>query len=172
MSRGSDLRRVIGWSAALLALGGVAGLAWFWLAEPGEWEVTELGLSRSEDEVRAQFAVIVRFVVIGAVLCFGWGWAAGHRLRDVGWLLAPVFALVPGLAAVIAWQVGVVLGPSDPAEAVNLALGDRVPAQLEIDAIAAFLVWPMFALAGLVLAAWLDRSNDAEPAEDVTADLG
>lgn len=164
-------KRVAGWSAALLALGGVAGLVWFWLADPGEWEVTQLGLVRSEDEVRAQFAVIVSFVTIGALLCFGWGWAAGHRLRDVGWPLVPVFALVPGLAALIAWQVGVLLGPSNPAEAGNLSQGDRVPAQLEIDAVAPFLVWPMFALAGLVLAAWLDRSDDAEAAGGVTADL-
>ncbi|MGH3457361.1 MAG: hypothetical protein ACRDPN_04005 [Aeromicrobium sp.] len=155
------MMRVVWWSAVMLGLGVVGGLIWFWLAEPGEWEFTELGLVRSEGEVRAQFAVIVVFVLIGVVLCFGWGSIAGHVLRDIGWRLVPVFAVVAGVAGLIAWRVGVALGPSDPRDAAdNLSIGDRLPAQLAIDAVAPFLVWPMFALAGLLLAAWLDRSED------------
>ncbi|MGI9084542.1 MAG: hypothetical protein ACR2FE_04535 [Aeromicrobium sp.] len=169
------MKRLAAWCALMLALGVAGGLSWFWLAEPGEWVVNPQGLVRSEDELRGQFAGLVTFVLVGVVLCFVWGWVAGHVLRDIGWLRVPVFALVPGIAALIAWRVGVALGPSDPRELVDdprfaagLSLGDRLPAQLEIDAVAPFLVWPMFALAGLLLAAWLERSEDDPTAEPMT----
>jgi hypothetical protein len=58
--------------------------------------------------------------------------------------------------------VGVALGPPHPSDVVNPSLGDRLPAPLEIDAVAPFLVWPMFVLLGLLVASWLDRSQDDE----------
>ena len=84
-------------------------------------------------------------------------------------MLVPVFAAAAGAAAVIAWQVGVVLGPSDPRETAHPALGDRLPSPLDIDAVAPFIVWPMFALLGLLLAAWLDRS-DSDSIDDFASD--
>jgi len=153
------MRRVVGWCVVMLVLGGVGGLLWLWLAEPAEWEVTTQGIILTEDAARGQFAVVVTFVTIGAVLCVLWGWAAGRSLRELGWVLVPVFASAAALASLAAWQVGVRLGPSDPREAVDPAIGDRLSASLEIDAVAPFLVWPMFALIGLLLSAWLDRSE-------------
>lgn len=144
----------------MLALGVGGGLLWLWLAEPAEWEVTTQGIILTEDAARGQFAVVVTFVIIGAGLCLLWGWAAGRSLRELGWVLVPVFAAVAALAAVVAWQVGVQLGPSDPRDAIDPAIGDRIPAPLDIDAVAPFLVWPMFALIGLLVSAWLDRSED------------
>ena len=157
------------WCMGMLVLGVVGGLAWLWLAEPAQWQVTERGIILTEEAARGQFRVVVRFVTIGAVVCFVWGWLAGHVLRELGWVLVPVFAAVAGLASVIAWQVGVALGPPHPRDVTDPTLGDRLPAPLEIDAVAPFLVWPMFALAGLLLAAWLDRRGDAE---HVMADHG
>jgi hypothetical protein len=154
------MRRVAGWTVIMLALGVVGGLAWLWLADPAEWEITEQGIILTEDAARGQFAVVVTFVCIGAVLCLLWGWAAGRSLREVGWKLVPLFAAVAALAAVTAWQVGVLLGPSDPRDAVDPAIGERLPSPLEIDAVAPFLVWPMFALIGLLLSAWLERGED------------
>jgi len=162
--------RVVLWSIGMLLLGAAGGLLWLWLAEPAVWQVTERGIVLTEDAARGQFAVVVTFVSLGAALCFVWGWVAGHALREVGWMLVPIFASVAGVAAVIAWQVGVAVGPSDdprdladdPNVVATLALGDRLPAPLEIDAVAPFLVWPMFALLGLLMAAWLDRSEDDE----------
>jgi hypothetical protein len=155
------------WSVGMLVLGVITGLVWLWLAEPAEWEVTTKGIILTEEAARGQFAVVVTFVSVGAVTCFLWGWVAGHVLRELGWVLVPVFAAVAGLAAVIAWRVGVELGPADPRDVADPSLGDRLPAPLEVDAVAPFLVWPMFALAGLLVAAWLDRREDAE---DVMAD--
>ena len=156
------MRRVVLWSAGMLVLGAAGGLIWLWLAEPAEWEVTTLGIVLTEEAARGQFAVIVTFVSVGAVLCFGWGWAAGRALREVGWLLVPAFALMAGGAAVIAWQIGAALGPTHPRDVADPSLGDRLPAPLEIDSVAPFLVWPMFALLGLLVAAWLDRSGADE----------
>ena len=161
------MTRVVLWSVGMLVLGVVGGLVWLWLAEPAEWEVTAEGIVLTEEAARGQFAVVVTFVSVGAVICFLWGWVAGHVLRELGWVLVPVFAAVAGLSAVIAWRVGVELGPADPRDVVDPSLGDRLPASLEVDAVAPFLVWPMFALAGLLVAAWLDRRVDAE---DVIAD--
>ena len=163
------MRRVALWSVGMLVLGVVGGLVWLWLAEPAEWEVTAQGIILTEEAAQGQFRVIVTFVTIGAVVCSCWGVVAGHALRDVGWVLVPVFAGVAGLASVIAWQVGVALGPVHPRDVTDPSLGDRLPAPLEIDTVAPFLVWPMFALAGLWLAALLDRRGDAE---HVTADHG
>jgi hypothetical protein len=113
--------------------------------------------------------VVVRFIIVGAALSVGWGVLAGRALRELGWVLVPVFAAAAGLAGVIAWRLGAALGPSDPRETVKPSLGDRLPAQLNIDAVAPFLVWPMFALIGLLLAAWLDHS-DEDSDDDLMAD--
>lgn len=163
MSGVPGVRRVVLWSVGMLVLGAAGGLLWLWLAEPAVWEVTERGIVLTEGASQSQFAVVVMFVGLGAGLCFVWGWVAGHALRELGWVLVPVFAGVSGVAAVIAWQVGVVLGPTDPRDIrtmAGLSLGDRLPAPHDIDAVAPFLVWPMFAVLGLLMAAWLDRSED------------
>jgi hypothetical protein len=152
----------------MLLLGVLAGAAWSWIAEPAKWEVTAQGITLTEDAVRTRFAAVVAFVIIGAVVCSLWAVVAGHVLREIGWVLVPVFAAVAGLASVVAWQVGLALGPSDhpedladdPEKLASLSIGDRLPAPLEIDAVAPFLMWPIFALAGLLVSAWLDPSDD------------
>ena len=166
------MKRVLIASVIMLALGVAGGLLWVWLAEPAQWEVTDRGIILTEDAARGQFEVILAFVGIGAVLCLGWGLVTGHVLRDIGWRLVPVFAVIATAAALIAWRVGIMLGPADPRETVSPSLGDRLPAQLEIDAVAPFVVWPIFALAGLLLAAWLDRSDDIEPSDELMAGHG
>ncbi len=164
------VRRVVLWSAGMLALGVLGGLLWLWLADPSEWQVTAQGIVLTEEAARGQFAVVVTFVGVGAALSFGWGWAAGHALRELGWVLVPVFGAVAGAAAVLAWRMGVALGPPHPRDAPDPSLGDRLPAPLAIDAVAPFLVWPMLALLGLLVSAWLDRSED-EPSEPMTEHL-
>lgn len=154
------MRRASGWVIILLALGALGGLVWLWLAEPAEWEVTEQGTVLTESAARGQFAVVVTFLLVGAVLCFVWGWAAGRSLRELGWRLVPLFAVTASLAALIAWQVGLALGPPDPRDVADPAIGDRLSSPLEVDAVAPFLVWPMFALLGLLVAAWLERGAD------------
>ncbi len=52
----------------------------------------------------------------------------------------------------IAWRLGVRLGPPDPSSVKGASVGDHVPAKLAIDGMAPFLVWPIFGLVGLIVA--------------------
>ena len=164
------MKRILLASVVMIVLGAVGGLLWLWLAEPAEWEVTQRGIILTEDAARGQFEVVVAFVGIGAVLCLVWGLVAGRSLHDVGWPLVPLFVVAASVAALIAWRIGVALGPADPRETVHPALGDRLPAQLEIDAFAPFLAWPIFAVLGLLLAAWLDRSDESDLVDELVDD--
>lgn len=135
---------------ALLVLALVAGLMWTWLAQPAEWEVREQGVVLTEAASQGQFSVIVVFVLIGIVTSFVWAWGVSWALADLGWLLIPLVVILTVLASVIAWQVGVAFGPPSPASVSGASVGDRIPAQLEVDGLAPFLAWPIFGLAGVI----------------------
>ncbi|MRJ77776.1 hypothetical protein GEV29_14625 [Aeromicrobium sp. SMF47] len=156
-------RRVVLAAVVMLLLGVVGGLVWVWLADPAQWQVTSRGIVMSESESQGQFGVIVVFVAIGAVVSLGWGWVTGRRLEELGWVLTPFVVVVTVLAALLAWRIGVELGPPDPATVARPSVGDRIPAQLKIDGIVPFLVWPIFGLIGLVGAVWSTR-REPDPA--------
>ena len=82
--------------------------------------------------------------------------------------MVPVFALVAVAAGLIAWKVGAILGPPDPATVKDAKLGGSIPQQLTIDAVAPFLVWPIFAMVGQFLAVYLtgDRGHDGSRHRD------
>lgn len=143
-------RRLRAASGALLALAVLAGLAWTWLARPAEWEVREQGVVLTEAASRGQFSVIVVFVLIGVVTSLVWAGATAWALADLGWLLIPIVVVLTVLASIIAWQVGVAFGPPSPASLRDVAVGDRLPAQLEVDGLAPFLAWPIFGLVGVI----------------------
>jgi hypothetical protein len=149
----------------MLVLGVAAGLVWLWLAAPAEWEARDTGLVLTEAASKGQFSVIVTFVLIGAVASLMAGWAVGWRAHDLGWVLTPLVVVGTVAAAVVAWRVGVLLGPPDPTTATGVTVGDRVPAELEVDGIAPFLVWPIFGLLGLIVATWVSRTHDDAPSE-------
>lgn len=146
--------------AAMLLLGVAAGVVWQWQAEPAEWLVRPDGsIVLNELAARDQFGVIVVFVVVGAVASLIWGFASAFALRDLGWRLTPFIVATTLVAAVIAWQVGMELGPVGPRDAVDPGVGDRLPSKLEIDSLAAFFVWPIFGVAGLLLSMWLSKDD-------------
>lgn len=152
-----SLRRVLLASILMLLLGIVAGLAWLWLADPAEWEVTARGIVLTESASQGQFSVLVTFVAVGALVSLAWGWGVGWRLQELGWVLTPLVVVMTVLAALVAWRIGVALGPPSPATVADPSLGDRIPAQLKVDGIVPFLVWPIFGLIGLVGATWATR---------------
>lgn len=153
---------VIKWVVAVVALGTASGFAWLLLANPAEWEVTADGIILTEEGAKGRFGVIVTFVLIGIVASFVWGLAAGLKLHDLGWPLVPLFVLGTLLASVIAWRIGATFGPPDPASVTGTTVGDKLPQQLTIDSFAPFLVWPIFALFGLLLAVYYS-SGDVGP---------
>ncbi|MEO6470691.1 MAG: hypothetical protein ABIR57_02540 [Aeromicrobium sp.] len=145
---------VIKWVGAMLILGAASGLVWLWLAEPAEYKVTPQGAILDEQGAKGRFGVIVTFVVIGMIAALLWGLLAGMQLSDRGWVMVPVFALASAAAGLIAWRVGVVLGPPDPATVRDTTIGHKIPQRLAIDTASPFLVWPIFALMGLFIAAY------------------
>lgn len=152
-------RRVALASIAVLAMGLVAGLVWLWLAEPAQWVVRDNGIALTEGAAKGQFSVIVLFVGLGVVGSLLAGAGIGWTLQDLGWSITPLVIVLTTIAALIAWRIGVELGPADPAT-VGGAVGDKISAPLEVDALAAFLAWPIAGLLGVVLAVGLDRRPD------------
>ncbi len=147
--------------AAMLLLGVAAGVVWQWRANPAQWEVRADGsIVLTEIAAREQFGVIVLFVIAGAVVSLLWGLTATALLRDLGWRLTPLIVVTTLAAAVIAWRVGVMLGPVGPQDAVDPAIGDRLPSKLAIDGVAAFVVWPIFGVMGLLITMWLSKDDE------------
>jgi hypothetical protein len=145
------VRRVALSVVLMLLLGVVAGLVWLWVADPADWEARSTGIVLTEGAARDQFSVVVAFAMIGAVVSLGWAWISAVVLEDIGWLITPVVVVASVLAGVIAWRVGVELGPPSPAGVTGVEVGDTIPSRLAVDGVAPFLVWPIFGLIGVVV---------------------
>ena len=145
----------------MLLLGVAVGFVWEALAKPAEWEVREGGsIVLTEIAARDQFGVIVVFVIAGIIASLVWGVVATLVLKDLGWRLTPLVVVATLAAAVIAWRIGVAIGPVGPREAVDPAVGDRLPSKLAVDGIAPFFAWPVFGVAGIVLTTWMRKDED------------
>ena len=161
--RTSVARRLLVSTLATILLGIVAGLVWLWLAHPAEWEARANGIVLTEAASKGQFSVIVVFVIIGAIASIVGGWVAVRVLPDLGWLLTPVVLVLTVVAGLVAWRVGVELGPPSPGSVAGVQVGDRVPSELAVDGVAPFLVWPIFGLVGVIGATWAgDRRTGRE----------
>ena len=134
----------------MLLMGVAAGFVWERFTSPAEWEVRETGLVMDEAASKGQFTAIVVFVVVGIVASLLLGGVLAWSLRDMGWMTTPFVIVAAGAASVIAWRVGVHLGPPNPSSVKDVAVGDHVPARLSIDALAPFIAWPVFGLVGLI----------------------
>lgn len=99
---------------------------------------------------KGQFAVIVVFIAIGAVASLLLGSFMAWALRDAGWVTTPLVVVATLAAAVIAWRLGVLLGPPDPSSVKDVSVGGHVPARLDVNGFSAFLVWPISGLVGLI----------------------
>jgi len=144
----------------MLFLGVAAGFVWERIASPAEWEVTRTGLQMDEAASEGRFGVVVMFVLVGVLACLAWGAFAALTLRDLSWVVTPFILVLTAAAAVVAWRVGVTLGPPDPTTVKDVAVGDQVPARLAIDGIAPFLVWPIFGLVGFIVTTLLGTRLD------------
>lgn len=163
-------RRAVALSmVAAVVIGVAAAVVWAWLAEPAQWQIRENGVVLTEGAAKAQFSVVVVFVLIGMVSSIVAGLAMGWFLDALGWVVVPLAIALTLASGLIAWQLGVQLGPPDPATASGGSVGDTISAQLEIDAIAPFLAWPIAGLLGVVVAACIDRRSDHDAQQSVAA---
>jgi hypothetical protein len=132
-------------------MGVAAGFVWELLATPAEWEVRDTGIVMDEAASKGQFSVLVVFVAVGIVASLLLGSVLAWALRDAGWVVTPLVVAATVAASVIAWRLGILLGPPDPSSVKGVSVGDHIPARLAIDGLTPFLVWPIFGLIGLIV---------------------
>lgn len=153
----SQIARAIAITCVAFVVAGIVA-AWLWAqwADPPTYQVLKNSAIMGEEEAGRQFGVDMTFALIGLGLAVPVGFLAGWRWHRVGWPLVVGAAISAGLAAVVAWRLGVVWGPSDPANVWRSAQpGDHLPEELAVHAKGLLLVWPIGALAGLLLAVLL-----------------
>ncbi len=144
------------------AVGGlvIAGL-WVWFADPPYSVVQGNNAFRSSAELGREFGIDVAFAAACLLVAVPLGAAVGLWGQRVGWPLAVVLVLAAGLASVIAWQVGGVLGPDDPRDLIAGASdGDRLYEPLDLHARGLFLTAPVGALIGFITAVYLTGRSD------------
>lgn len=140
--------------AGAVVTGGLSAILWSQLAQPAQWQVRDAGLVLTEEASQGQFAVVVVFTLIGVLASLVWSIGATVVLRDLGWPLVLVAVGGSLLAALVAWRLGVLLGPPPPGSVSGLSVGDTVPGELVLDSVAPFVMWPAAALMGVLLATW------------------
>lgn len=153
---GGLFRAVLNALAGFVIAGAVIGFVWSQIAQPSAFTVDSGQAFMGEAEAGRQFGVAVAYTWLGAITALVLGFVLGLRLHRHGWAIALIAAAAASVAAVIAWRVGLALGPPDPKSVIAAASdGERVPRRLEIDSYGILLVWPVLALAGLLSAiAW------------------
>lgn len=149
-------------SAAVLGVAG--GLAWWQLAEPGQWQMRDVGIALTEEASRGQFQVVVVFTLVGVIAALAWAVVLSLLAREAGWPLVVLLIIGAVLASLVAWQVGSTLGPPPPETVAGLEDGDTVPDELMVDSVAPFLAWPIAALVGVLLVSW-GRGRERSPYE-------
>jgi hypothetical protein len=154
-TRGRALALVGPAVVGMLLLGVVVGWLWDALARPAQWQVTERGILLTEEASGRQVGVELLFVALGAAASLLAGLVVGHLLRRLGWGVVPLVVAGTGAASVVAWRVGLWLGPGDPAATPDPQVGQRIPAQLAVESLASFVVWPIAGLVGVLVVTWL-----------------
>lgn len=151
VSRSEVLRSIAVTSAMFVALGCLAAWLWSIWAEPAHFVVTRDNAVMDELEAGRQFGTDVVYGAIAVVGGLAAGSVLGWRHVRAGWVLAVVTAVAAGVAALIAWRLGIVLGPPAPQSVLGDArVGDVVPERLDVHARGLLLLWPIASLAGLI----------------------
>ena len=148
----ADLARCAVVTLALFAvLGCLAGWLWSVWADPPQFVVTRNGAVMGAIEAGRSFGPDVVFSAITVVAGLTLGSLLGWRYGRVGWLLPVLAAVAAGIAAIIAWRLGIALGPPDPATALqDASTGDLMPERLDVHARGLLLLWPVAALVGVI----------------------
>ncbi|MTE18620.1 hypothetical protein F0L17_05630 [Streptomyces sp. TRM43335] len=160
----ADAARV---AAALTAAGVVLGLLWLWLAPrvPVVSDGTAVYLRNSEGEeaVGADGTFVLLALGIGAL-----SGAAVFLARRRGGIGVPIgLAVGAVLGSVLAWRLGVWLGPEQDlvARAREVGEGKVFDGPLELRAKGALLAWPLAALATHLALTGVFDPRDPEPGE-------
>lgn len=164
----ADLLAVL---AVLAALGTLAGVLWWVLVEPAELTRAPGGaVALGELELGKRFAADGWYAVLAAVAGFlagvGLTWWRSRDYRVTTVLLVVGAMLAAGVMAGVGW----LLGPEPPELALRgQPRGATAPAQLVVDALPVYLLWPIGALAGALMVLW---SSPGVPPSDTPDSFG
>jgi LPXTG-motif cell wall-anchored protein len=148
----ADLRSAAGIVAALALVGVPAGLLWWALAPRADFRVTDTGpvpIGDVSPELLVADDAVFALVLAGAGLLAGVAAWFLRRRRGVATVLA--LALGACLMAVVAWQVGELLG-AGPSETELADVGARLTTSLTLSSPAAMALAPFTALLAYVVA--------------------
>jgi len=157
-----DAGVVLAWFVALGLLGAVI---WWQITPLAEYTRTATNAEMGEDQLGVEVAADGWFFVIATVggLLSGITLLSLRRRDPVAMVV--LVTLGAGVASWLMLRVGLWLGPADPKHVLpGVAVGAKVPLQLEPQAMAVTLVWPIAALLGAVGVIWgLDTYVDKAP---------
>ncbi|WP_164704642.1 LPXTG cell wall anchor domain-containing protein [Blastococcus litoris] len=166
----ADLRSSVLLVLALALAGVPAGLLWWALAPRADFRVTDAGpeaIGQVSGELLVADDAVYALVLLGVGLLAGAAAWFLRRRRGVATVLA--LALGSCAAAVVAWQVGELLG-AGPSEAELAQVGARVTTSLTLGSPPAMALAPFGALLAYVAAVLyarddgLGRTAEASPA--------
>jgi len=148
----ADLRSAAGIVAGLALAGVPAGLLWWALAPRADFRITETGpvpIGEVSPELLVADDAVLALVLAGVGVLAGVAAWFLRRRRGVATVLA--LALGTCVTAVVAWQVGELLG-AGPSEAQLADVGARVTTSLTLSSPAAMALAPFTALLAYVVA--------------------
>lgn len=158
-----------------IGAGVLAGIVWALTASsPGYVVAPDLGASLNERALAGIFAADALFSVLLAVVGLGVGVACWLLFHRAGWWVCVLSVVGAGIAALMAWQVGLLVTPNNFDDLLAKAVsGDVVPVNLQLRAHAALLVAPFTAITPvMLLAAFWPERRTPETSEDPTQDNG
>ncbi|RNL64986.1 hypothetical protein EFK50_03130 [Nocardioides marmoriginsengisoli] len=144
-----DLSFVLAW---FVVAGLIAAVIWWQVTPLAEYTRTTDNGTMDEQQLAVQVAADGWFFVVAAV-----GGAVSGLALMLLRFRAPVLMVVWIVAgSTLAWyltkEIGLLLGPGDPNAALaSVAVGDKVPLQLEYASKGLAFVWPTAALAGALV---------------------
>lgn len=167
-----DLRWAIGVVVVLALVGLPLGALWWGIAPRADFRITAGGpvvIGNPSDELLVGDDVLFVLIMSGfGVLAGAAGWIAARR-RGLATLLALAVGTLAG--AVLAWQLGELLGPP-PTRAALAHVGGTVTTGLHLASLPALAAAPFFAVFVYVVAALWTRSDslgrDGDPAGGTT----
>jgi Protein of unknown function (DUF2567) len=156
-----DLRTAAVVVLVLAVSGLLAGLVWLWLAPRADFRVTAndvvaIGGPPSDELFMADDGV---FVLVLAVLGLLAGLAVWRLRRRRGVVTLAGLVVGTGLAGLVAWQLGRVLGEG-PTKAELAHVGARVTTKLDLGSPTALAVAPFFAVVVYLVAASFTPDDD------------
>jgi DivIVA domain-containing protein len=154
-----------------LVAGAVTGFVWEMLTPLPQFQVVDGRVLSSEFDVESAIAADGWFVICAAVAGIVSAVVVFAVVRAAR--ISALVGLTLGglLASVLAWRVGMALGPdSVRAAAAGLKDGETISGPLRLSALGVIFAWPLTAVIGyFALAAGLDSSDNSRPAAASTS---